>query len=91
MGVTQMTATIPPGPAESALIEQVGIVGGGQVSLDSLWRTAGCPVGREPQMRGSSGRGPCWRGMPATSKASLGRGEIPDRPAIGLGMGGGEE
>jgi hypothetical protein len=43
-----MIATRPPGLAESALIEQIEIVGDSSISLDSLWRAAGCPVGREP-------------------------------------------
>jgi hypothetical protein len=43
-----MTATRPAGLAETALNEQIEIVGENRISLDSLWRAAGCPGGREP-------------------------------------------
>jgi hypothetical protein len=43
-----MRTTRPPGLAETALTEQIEIVGESRISLDSLWRTAGCPGDREP-------------------------------------------
>jgi hypothetical protein len=43
-----MVATRSSGLAETALIEQIEIVGESRISLDSLWRAAGCPGDREP-------------------------------------------
>ena len=40
--------TLMMNTAESALRRQVEILGGEWISLDDLWRSAGCPEGREP-------------------------------------------
>ena len=40
--------TAPIGLAEATLRQQIEIFEGRDISLDSLWRAAGCPAGRDP-------------------------------------------
>jgi hypothetical protein len=42
-------ATSTVGLAEATLRQQIEIFEGRAISLDSLWRAAGCPTGRDPR------------------------------------------
>src|SRR4051812_30893743 len=42
-------ATSTVGLAEATLRQQIEIFEGRDISLDSLWRAAGCPAGRDPR------------------------------------------